>query len=183
MDISQTIQPKSDQINADDLTAGPITVTIEEVKRGSQEQPVELHLASFPGRPFKPGLSMRRVLVNVWGKDAKEYVGRSMVLYRDPEITFGKEKVGGVRISHMSHMDKPLTMALTVTRGRRAPYKVEPLTQAPQTPTIDPQQIANATTEEELKTLWDAANPEDKARINQRVQELRQAADTDVASE
>ncbi|NKU61704.1 hypothetical protein GS891_00190 [Rhodococcus hoagii] len=49
-----------------------------------------------------------------------------MTLYRDPAVRFGGQDVGGIRVSHLSHIDKRLTLALTVTRGRRAPYVVEP---------------------------------------------------------
>jgi len=177
MDISNTIAPRSDQLNADDLTAGPITVTIEDVSRGNAEQPVNIHLQGFPGRPFKPGLSMRRVLVAVWGPDAKQYIGRSLTLYTDPEITFGKDKVGGVRISHMSHLDKAVAIPLTVTRGKRRPFRVEPLTQTAPTPTLAPQTIEDATTVDHLRALWGQATPEQQARIQQRVQELQEAAD------
>jgi hypothetical protein len=128
MDISDAAAPKSDQINADDLMSGPRVVTIVETRRGNAEQPVEIVTAEFgPKRPYRPGKSMIRVLINAWGADAKIYTGRRLKIYRDPEIRFGPEKVGGIRISHMSHIDKRVTLALTVTRGKRAPYIVEPL--------------------------------------------------------
>ena len=64
MDLTSTIVPRSDQINADDLLAGPVTVTITEVRKGNAEQPVDVVLDLFgPGRPFKPSKSMRRVMV------------------------------------------------------------------------------------------------------------------------
>jgi hypothetical protein len=128
MDISETTAPRSDQQNFDDYAAGPKTVTVSEVKAGSAEQPVEIHLVEFPGRPYKPAKSMRRVLVAAWGADSGVYVGRQLTLYGDPTIRFGKDEVGGIRISHLSHIDKPLTIALTVTRGKRSPFTVEPLT-------------------------------------------------------
>ena len=127
MDISKTTEPRSDQLNFDDVAAKDLTVTVVEVKRGSAEQPVELHNAEFPGRPYKPGKSMRRVLVAAWGSDSAAYTGRQLTLYGDPDIRFGGAAVGGIRISHLSHIDKPLTIALTVTRGKRAPFTVQPL--------------------------------------------------------
>jgi hypothetical protein len=132
MDIATTTAPKSDQQNYDDYIGGPKLVTITEVKSGSAEQPVELHLVEFPGRPFKPSKSMRRVLVAAWGSDSAAYAGRQMVLFGDPEVKFGGQTVGGIRISHLSHIDKPLSVALTVTRGKRAPFNVTPLATAPQ---------------------------------------------------
>src|SRR5690625_2612298 len=103
MDISKTIEPDSTQINADDLLAGPATVTVENVTKGSAEQPVNIHVTEFPKRAYRPSKSMRRILVHAWGPKASEYVGRRLTLYRDPNITFGREKVGGIRISHLSH--------------------------------------------------------------------------------
>jgi len=138
MDISQTTAPKSDQQNFDDYIGGPKTVTIEKVTKGSLEQPVDVHLVEFPGRPYKPSKSMRRVLVKAWGVESAAYTGRRMTLYGDPEVTFGRDKCGGIKISHLSHIDKRLTMALTVSRGKRAPFTVEPLTDATPAPTANP---------------------------------------------
>lgn len=130
MDMTETIAPKSDQLNADDLIAGPRTVTVEKVTPGTPEQPVEIHLLEFPGRPFKPSKTVRRILVASWGPDADAYSGRRMTLYRDATVRFGGSEVGGIRISHLSHIDRRLTLALTTTRGKRSPFVVEPLTEA-----------------------------------------------------
>jgi hypothetical protein len=132
MDMSAYIAPKSDQLNADDLIAGPRTITITSVRGSEGDQPVAVHYDGDNGKPFKPCKSMRRVMVHAWGRDAKQYAGRSMTLYRDPKIKFGGMEVGGIRISHMSHIDGKLQMALTETRGKRAPYVVQPLSDAPQ---------------------------------------------------
>jgi hypothetical protein len=127
MDLTATIAPRSDQLNADDLISGPVTVTITEVRAGSAEQPVDVIVAEFPGRAYRPSKSMRRVMVSAWGKDASAYAGHRLTLFRNPDITFGRDKVGGIEISHMSHLDKPLTVALTATRGKRKNFTVKPL--------------------------------------------------------
>ena len=129
MNLTESIAPRSDQLNAEDLLSGPRTFTIREVRAGaSSEQPVDVELVEFPGRPFKPSKTVRRLLVAGWGPESDAYAGRRLTLYRDPSIRFGKDEVGGIRVSHMSHLDKPLKLALTVTRGKRAPHVVEPLT-------------------------------------------------------
>jgi hypothetical protein len=125
--MTATIAPKSDQLNADDLISGPITVTVAEVAAGSPEQPVDVRLVEFPGRAYRPSKSMRRILVSAWGAEASSYTGRRISLYRNPEIMFGRDKVGGIEISHLSDIDKPLTVALTATRGRRKNFTVQPL--------------------------------------------------------
>lgn len=127
MDLSQTIIPKSDQLNADDLIAGPVTVTVHEVVAGNAEQPVDVRLVEYPGRAYRPSKSMRRVLVSAWGAEASTYGGRRLTLYRNPDIMFGRDKVGGIEIAALSHIDKPLTVALTATRGKRKNFTVQPL--------------------------------------------------------
>ena len=130
-DMSSVIIPKSDQINSDDLIAGPVTVTIREVRiTPGSEQPVSMMLEGTD-KAYRPCKSMSRVFVQAWGADAKAYVGRSVTLYRDPEVKWGGLAVGGIRISHMSDLDGPKTMVLTATKGSRKPHKVMPLENAP----------------------------------------------------
>ena len=128
MDMKQAIVPKSDQLNADDLIAGPITVKVTGVSiKGGQEQPVAISFEGDNGKPYKACKSMCRVLVHAWGADSSKYAGRSMTLYCDPKVRWAGMEVGGIRISHMSHISEPLTMALTATRGNKKPYTVQPL--------------------------------------------------------
>ncbi|PWJ22806.1 hypothetical protein ATK17_0003 [Branchiibius hedensis] len=169
MDLTTTIEPKSDQLNADDLMAGPRTVTITEVRKGSNEQPVNVVTAEFgPGRPYKPSKSMRRVMVAAWGVDSAAYLGRRMTIYRDPKIRFGPDEVGGIRISHLSHIDKPLTMALTVSKGKRTPYRVQPLADAP---APDPDRIG----QDQMRDLIAAF---DAVGITERADRSRYVTDT-----
>jgi len=128
IDMDKTIVPKSDQMNADDLIGGKtITITVTKVSGAEGEQPIAIHYEGDKGKPYKPGKSMRRVLRQVWGRDGHAYVGRSMTLYRDPDVKFGGIAVGGIRISHMSHIDGPVTMPLTATKGSKKLFTVQPL--------------------------------------------------------
>jgi len=128
IDIRPTLIAKSDQLNADDMIAGPMTITITDVRLlEAADQPVAVHWEGGEGRPFKPCKSMRRVMAKVWGEDGKAFIGQRMTLYRDDKVRFGADAVGGIRISHMSGIDREATMALMVTRGKRAPYTVKPL--------------------------------------------------------
>ena len=127
-DMRQTIIPKSDQLNADDLIGREMTIKITGVDiRGGQEQPVSIHFEGDNGKPYKACKSMCRVMVSAWGPGSKKYVGRSMTLYRDPKVKWGGMEVGGIRISHMSHISDDMTMALTVTRANRKPFTVRPI--------------------------------------------------------
>ncbi|WP_066041958.1 hypothetical protein [Herbiconiux solani] len=132
MNLTESIVPKSDQLNADDLIAGPVTVTIVEVRKGTPEQPVSVFTEEFGnGRPYKPSKSMRRVLVTAWGAETDAYAGRKLTLFRNPKIKFGGEEVGGIQISHMSHIGDTLSVKLTVARGKRAPHEVLPIDTPP----------------------------------------------------
>lgn len=142
MDITKTIQADSTQVNADELTTTPIVVTITGVNKGTADQPVNIELAEFPGKAYRPCKSMRRVLVRAWGPDASKYIGRRLAIFNDPTVKWAGQAVGGVRIKAMSHIEARITMALTETRGQRKPYIVDPLpdeptTAAPKQPTPD----------------------------------------------
>jgi hypothetical protein len=159
-DLTESIAPKSDQLNAEDLLTGPRTFTISEVRKGSAEQPVDVHLVEFPGRPFKPSKTVRRIMVAAWGPDANTYAGRRMTLYRDPAVRFGGMDVGGIRVSHLSHIDKALTIVLAVSKGKRAPYIVKPLEDAPPTAPV-PNYMADARaakTRDEFRAVWKRAH-------------------------
>ena len=126
-DMTYVIVPKSDQVNADDLIAGPMTIRSTGVTvKGGQEQPVSI---SFEGekKVFRPCKSMCRVMVNAWGPDANKYIGKSLTLYRDPAVTWGALAVGGIRISHMTDIERDMVMALTEKKGSRKPFIVKPL--------------------------------------------------------
>jgi len=126
-DLSKTIEAKSDQLNADDLMGGARTVKITNVSVVSGDQPISINYEGDCNKPYKPCKSMRRALIQVWGSDGKEYIGRSMTLYFDPNVTWAGQKVGGIRISHVSDIHKPKTLLLTSSRGKKSPFKIEPL--------------------------------------------------------
>lgn len=127
MDVSDTIKAKSDQLNADDLFSGAITIKVTSVKRVGDEQPIAIHYEGDEGRPYKPCKSMRRILVSAWGANANEWIGQSMTLFRDPKVKWAGQEVGGIRISHMTGLSKKLIVSLTASKQSRKPYTVEPL--------------------------------------------------------
>jgi hypothetical protein len=127
-DITSTTEPRSDQLNADSFIGGKtMTIKVTKIDLRAGDQPVAVHYENENGRPYTPCKSMRRVLVHCWGPDGNAYAGRSMTLYCDEKVQFGGMAVGGIRISHMSHIDAPITMALTTTRASRKPFTVKPL--------------------------------------------------------
>ena len=132
--LRDTATPKSDQLNADDLINTTKIIRITGVKRGtSKDQPISIEYDNMQGRPFKPCKSMRRLLIAAYGEDGREWVGKSIKLYTDPNVIFGGVKVGGIRISHLSDIDKTMSIMLSVSKGRREPVTVSKLPTYPQT--------------------------------------------------
>jgi hypothetical protein len=124
-DLRPTIVPKSDQLNSEQLLGGPITVRVSDVRVGSSdEQPIIVHYEGENGRPFKPCKTMRKVLILGWGPDGREWVGKSMTLYNDPQVKFGGAEVGGIRISHMSDIPAGIKVSLTATKGKKALHTI-----------------------------------------------------------
>jgi hypothetical protein len=159
MDLTDSIAPTSDQLDAVDLLGGPRTFTIEKVSAGNAEQPINIKLAEFP-RVWRPGKSMRRVLVACWGPDASTYTGRRVTLYCDTEVRFGGQAVGGTRISHLSHLDKPKQIPLLVTRGKSAIFVARPLVETAEA------RVA------EFQREWKTASPERRKAIEHEVAAL-----------
>lgn len=171
-----TAEPRSDQLNADDLIGSPRTVTIAGVKPGSAEQKYDIVLEGEQ-RVWRPPLTILRLLMAAWGDEADVWKGRRVTLYRDPTVTFGPDSVGGIRVSHMSHLPdgKPFTARVTVKRGRRAPITVQPLDDEPSTPTAPtPDDIARMADVDELRALW-KAYPDLRALIESRINEIKGA--------
>lgn len=177
MDLTTSIEPNSDQVNAEDLIGGPRTITITGVEAGTKDQPVFIHTAEYEGRTYRPAKSMRRVLVAAWGQDSSVYIGRRITIYNDPHVKWAGQEVGGVRISHLSNITEPMTVALTVTRGKRAPFVVEPLPDhlAPHLAAL-----TGATSIEELQAAWKAATASGVAGDKQLVA-LKDARKTELA--
>lgn len=129
--LRQAIQPKSDQLNADDLIAGPITITITGVRVSPGEQPVVISYEGDKGKPYKPSKGMTRVMVLLWGDDEREWSGKRLTLYRNPEVKWGGVKVGGIQISHASGIKGDVQIAVTMSKGNKQPIKIGKLPDAP----------------------------------------------------
>jgi hypothetical protein len=137
--LQEALAPRSDQLNADDLLAGPRTIRISGARfvtgdRGSKK--IIINFDGDGGKPWHPCKTMGRAMVLVWGivddpdedKVSAQFVGKSVTLFRDPTVDFGNDKgIGGIRISHMSHIDGPKSIKLTVSQGKRGQFVFKPL--------------------------------------------------------
>lgn len=166
-DLSSTVVAKSDQLNADELI-DPITITITRVdKVAAKDQPVHIHSDGI--QPYKPCLTMRRMLIAAWGKYKDAWVGRSMVLYCDPEVMWAGKEQGGVRVSHVSDIDQPVSRMLAVTRGRKKLFTLLPLVATRQITADDQKWIDAVIADPEV--LNQINDPEYKAFIESKLQE------------
>lgn len=152
MDLTQTIVAKSDQLNADDLFGGAQTFTVAEVRRGDSDQPVSIVLAELGDkRPFKPSKTVIRLLVHAWGKETDEWPENArMTLYRNESVKWAGQEVGGIRVSHLSHIGKQLKVALAESKSKKSLHVVDPLPDAP------PPAPSDAITPEQLSRLGKA---------------------------
>lgn len=127
-DLRPTIVPKSDQLNSEQLLTGSMTITVTGVTvSNNAEQPVTINYSGDDGRPYKPCKTMRKVLILAWGHDGSAWAGKSMTLYNDPAVKFGGQSVGGIRISHVSHIDRDIAVALTATKGKKTLHTIKAL--------------------------------------------------------
>lgn len=166
MDITDALAPNSDQLDAIELVT-PRTFTIAAGSRLAIREGktvAEIPFEGFP-RVWRPSKGMLDVLAKCWGADAKQWVGRRVTVYNDPDVMFGKDRVGGVRVSHLSHIDGPQTVNIRASgRGRSPkPWKVQPLADAPTTPqqpSITPflDAIDTAASMDALRAAWVAAD-------------------------
>ncbi len=137
-DMSAVIVAKSDQINADDLIAGPRVVTIKGVKiKPGTEQPVEMALEGTD-KLFRPCKTVSRVIVGLWGADASQYIGKSLRLFRDPNVTWAGVKVGGIRIDQASDIDAEKVLVVKESQKASKLHKIKPLKVEQQTASDDP---------------------------------------------
>jgi len=189
-DLRDTIVPKSDQINAEQLLGGPLTITVTGVSRGTADQPVVVNYMDDGARPYKPCKSMRKLLIFAWGEDGSQWVGRSMTLYNKQDVKWGGVAVGGIRISHMSHIERDIALSLTATKGKKEPYTVKRLAEpvrAASAPVSDDYEAERAELRkvtdqglEAFKAAWNALTPAARKGIGSAFRDEQAARATDA---
>lgn len=129
IDITKTMVGKTDQLNAYDLLSGPRTIKIRHVKvvEKDVQQPLWIYFHGDEEKPWKPALTVRRILGLVWGLDAEKWVGLSCTIWCDPKVSFGGADVGGIRVSHMEGLTQPRKLNLATARNARGNFTVQPL--------------------------------------------------------
>jgi hypothetical protein len=138
-ELQKSAEAKSDQIDADDMI-GNITmdVTIEAVKRGTSEQPIQLVLKETE-KFYRPNKTFRRALIGCFGDEPANWVGQRLRLARDPNVMWGGVKVGGVIVSHAS-IEAPMVFMLQAKRGKKSAVSIDVIPPI-QKPTPMPQEV------------------------------------------
>ena len=156
------IKKNTDQLNYEDFLGGVTrVVTIAKVEKGRKEAQYDISIEE-DDRYWRPPATILKLLKLAYGAEGADWVGKKAMLYGDPDVKMKGVKVGGIRVSHLSHIDGPLTASLTVTRGQTAVFTVDPL------PELSPV--------EALRNEWKTATPERKTEIEAQVQRLTNEA-------
>ena len=128
LDVSSTILSKSDQLNASDLIGNEMILTVSNVNLvSSPDQPMVINWEGDEGRAYKPCKSMRRVLVGLWGKDASQWIGRSIGVYNEPTVKWAGKEEGGIRIKSLSHIDKNKSVTTSESKHKKTTYLISVL--------------------------------------------------------
>lgn len=160
MNVTQvTIKKNTDQLNYEDFLGGMTRiVTIVNVEKGRKEAQYDIAIEG-DDRYWRPPATVLKQLVLAYGDEAANWIGKSASLYGDPDVKMKGVKVGGIRVSHLSHITEPLTASLTVTRGQSGIFTVAPLPAA-----------------DILRAEWRTATPERQKAIEAEVAALQGGA-------
>lgn len=130
MDVTPALAPNSDQQTAQDFAAGPRVCTITGVRFYKNDKGldrIEIRLDE-ESRPWRPSLGMGDLMCAVWGTESDDWMGQKVELYKDPNVYFGKDKLGGIRISRIGGIAKPTEVTIrTNGKGKSIAVTVQPL--------------------------------------------------------
>ena len=140
LDVSKSLEAKSDQLNAADLTGRSIVVQILSVRNSTgqadkEKQPYELVVSDV--KPWRPCLTSRRILADLWGTDGSKWVGHWIRLYNDETVRNPQGgEPGGIRMD-AADLDKPFTTKpIIVSRGKTQRFTIKTI-QPPKPPTLE----------------------------------------------
>jgi len=180
VDITSVLVAKSDQINGPDLIGGPRVVKLSGVKLTGKEQATDIAIVG-DDKLWRPCKTVVRLLARAWGNETDNWIGKSAQLYYDPDVRYGKTMPGGVRISHLSHLNGELTVCLQVRKGVVKEYTIKPLaTERNVSPAVVPPATAADTPSTDAgQSTGAASNPADETL--QKVNQSRKWTDATLA--
>ena len=171
VDITPALQAKSDQLNAEDLITGPITVHVTGGYLAEGNRLV-VELAEYPQRPWLASRGMAKFIGAIWGTETDEWAKNAAItLFRNPEVVYGGKAVGGIQIQAISGISKPYTGPLRKSRDKSVPFTIQPLIDHVAESLTDAQ-IAAAESVEELRAMWSRASTVQQEQITARANQL-----------
>jgi hypothetical protein len=181
-DIAHTLVAKSDQLNASDLTGTEklLTITSVDVRKG--DQPVTIHYEGEEGRPWKPCLTVRRILSQLWTTESENWIGKSVAVHRDPTVKWAGEPHGGIRPHAASGLDATVIVKLKEERGGKPKaFEIKPLRMSAGTAKSEPVQFSMETYERAVsKIIAESKTAEElSTRFDRMTDWRKQAAQTD----
>lgn len=126
VDISKTLEAKSDQLNAVDIMGAEPVIAIRDVKvANNPQQPIAIYFDGDNNRPWKPSKGMRRILAAAWGLDTDKWIGKKAQIRFEASVMYAGEEVGGIQIKALSDIASAgINCALTISRTKRKAYHV-----------------------------------------------------------
>ena len=137
MNIREFVKIKSDRLNYEDFIMGPKEFTISRLaKKVDQGTPrLLIFFEGFESTPYWPSKGMIKCLSNPegWGESPfSEWIGRRITLFGEPTVVYAGKEMGGIQISHISHIKSAFTTKITLRRGLRIDFTIEPLAELQQ---------------------------------------------------
>lgn len=124
-DMARYCEAKSDQLNNVDLISGKRIIKINKVKvTNTGKQDCTIWYDGDNGKPWKPCKTMARILMEAWGENIQNYVGKYVELFRDPEVLYGGKKEGGIRISGLSDIKSEFETVVRISRQQTKPVMI-----------------------------------------------------------
>lgn len=113
------------------LCGGSIDLTVSSVqevqfKGDRYEHRLSISFAEV-AKPLVPCVTQAIKLAMVLGSDYSRWRGIVMRIIVDKTVTFGKDKVGGVRITHLSSLREPYLGYYCPSGGKRIGFRFDPL--------------------------------------------------------
>lgn len=132
MNIREFVKIKSDRLNYEDFIMGPKDFTIVRLaKKIDQGKPrLLIFFDGYESTPYWPSLGMVKCLSSPdgWGEaEFPQWIGRRMRLFGEPTVVFAGKEMGGIQISAISHIKGEYTTKITLRRGLRIDFTIEPL--------------------------------------------------------
>jgi hypothetical protein len=132
MNIREFLTIKSDRLNYENFIMGAKEFKISKLAKKTDQGKARL-LIYFEGHeatPYWPSLGMIKCLSSPdgWGESPfSEWIGRSMTLFGEPTVVYAGKEIGGIQISHISHIKTEYSTKITLRRGMRIDFTIEPI--------------------------------------------------------